>query len=42
MGRLERRKNKRENKFNKIKNAFSFTLVLINLVLAILRLIKEL
>ncbi|AXU64317.1 hypothetical protein ACTPDT_10060 [Clostridioides difficile] len=42
MGRLERRKNKRENKFTKIKNAFSFTLVLINLVLAILRLIKEL
>ncbi|HFL2523295.1 TPA: hypothetical protein ACG3HB_003549 [Clostridioides difficile] len=42
MGRLERRKNKRANKFNKIKNAFSFTLVLINLVLAILRLIKEL
>ncbi|WP_272948446.1 hypothetical protein [Clostridioides difficile] len=42
MGRLERRKNKRENKFNKIKNDFSFTLVLINLVLAILRLIKEL
>ncbi|CCL83128.1 conserved protein of unknown function [Clostridium phage phiCD24-1] len=42
MGRLERSKNKRENKFNKIKNVFSFTLVLINLVLAILRLIKEL
>ncbi|WP_255611776.1 MULTISPECIES: hypothetical protein [Clostridioides] len=42
MGRLERVKNKRENKFNKIKNVFSFTLVLINLVLAILRLIKEL
>lgn len=42
MGRLERGKTKRENKFNKIKNVFSFTLVLINLVLAILRLIKEL
>ncbi|HDF4156539.1 TPA: hypothetical protein ACMVET_001631 [Clostridioides difficile] len=42
VGRLERSKKKRENKFNIIKNVSSFILILLNIVLAILRILKEL
>ncbi|HGM1081922.1 TPA: hypothetical protein ACKOLN_001888 [Clostridioides difficile] len=42
MGRLERRKNKRENKFNIIKKVLSFILLILNIALTVLRLIKEL
>ncbi|HFL3686900.1 TPA: hypothetical protein ACG3QX_003531 [Clostridioides difficile] len=42
MGRLERSKNKKENKFNIVKKVFSFILLLLNIVLAILRILKEL
>jgi hypothetical protein len=42
MGRLERSKKKRENKFNIIKNVSSLILILLNIALAILRILKEL
>ncbi|AXU64315.1 hypothetical protein ACTPDT_10050 [Clostridioides difficile] len=42
MGRLERRKNKKENKFNIIKKVLSFILLILNIALTVLRLIKEL
>ncbi|WP_272865228.1 hypothetical protein [Clostridioides difficile] len=42
MGRLERRKNKKENKFNIIKKVLSFRLLILNIALTVLRLIKEL
>ncbi|MER0279422.1 hypothetical protein ABRY18_04420 [Clostridioides difficile] len=42
MGRLERRKNKKENKFNILKKALSFILLILNIALTVLRLIKEL
>ncbi|CZR97637.1 hypothetical protein CDFC105_73485 [Clostridioides difficile] len=42
MGRIERRKNKKENKFNIIKKVLSFILLLLNIALTVLRLIKEL
>ncbi len=41
MGRLERSKRK-ENKFNIIKNVSSLILILLNIALAILRILKEL
>ncbi|HFL3655637.1 hypothetical protein QPD62_19420 [Clostridioides difficile] len=42
MGRLERRKNKKENKFNIIKKVLSFILLILNIALTVLRLIKQL
>ena len=42
MGRLERSKKKRENKFNIVKKVFSFILFLLNIILAVLRILKEL
>ncbi|HGM1530727.1 hypothetical protein ACTPDI_10990 [Clostridioides difficile] len=42
MGRIERRKNKKENKFNIIKKVLSFILLILNIALTVLRLIKEL
>ncbi|AEF56907.1 TPA: hypothetical protein ACHTFF_003725 [Clostridioides difficile] len=42
MGRLERSKKKRENKFNIVKKVFSFILLLLNIILAVLRILKEL
>ncbi|ENY9000188.1 hypothetical protein [Clostridioides difficile] len=42
MGRLERRKNKKENKFNIIKKVLFFILLILNIALTVLRLIKEL
>ncbi|UUC40266.1 hypothetical protein NMZ80_10295 [Clostridioides difficile] len=42
MGRLERRKNKKENKFNIIKKVLSFILLILNIALTVLRLIKKL
>ncbi|HHY0049053.1 TPA: hypothetical protein ACVT6Z_002654 [Clostridioides difficile] len=42
MGRLERRKNKKENKFNILKKVLSFILLILNIALTVLRLIKEL
>ncbi|ENY8508909.1 hypothetical protein QCK_1705 [Clostridioides difficile CD45] len=42
MGILERRKNKKENKFNIIKKVLSFILLILNIALTVLRLIKQL